>query len=494
MGSSRKPGSIGLSGQPEDLNDGTMIRALSPRPTPTGSDPASTGGRHRSTSLTTVPSKPARRRTAASTLHVLRQGSRGSEVRKLQQQLNARLTPSPELAVDGIFGPLTRQAILHYQQGVHIPADGVADKQTWYHLLKGDEASILRLASAGPPPALASPRASGSTAPAAPPRTQSENIWEWPLQRKMLAVLQRVPSRLPGKARDEFEALLQIENLALSLAIIAGFCLLGGGSALVFGVVILGLEMTMSLASTLQRAALAATEDELNDAADELAYIVLAIGVAALIKGVGRIAKGVKSLGGDETDRAAEVRLKPVPPGETSQPKLAPAIPTRSSAQVSGLDKGLSDRIRAMEKGTRPDPNTYMTDEQIRWHASEFAGGASRLMLKGNLDKYGPAQRDGTAFFIPKKDVDRLLGESKGDKRALEKALGLPDHMLDADQLVRIDVQNTKAVNLRIPSGNEAGANSHWLPGGKLPEGHPEAVVDLRGAPKGTWTVKPIDP
>lgn len=351
MGSSRKPGPIGISGQPEDLNDGTMIRALSPRPTPTGIDPASTGGRHRSTSLTTVPSKPVRRRTAASTLHVLRQGSRGSEVRKLQQQLNARLTPSPELAVDGIFGPLTRQAILHYQQGVHIPADGVADKQTWYHLLKGDEATILRLASAGPPPALASPRASGSTAPAAPPRTPSENIWEWPLQRKMLAVLQRVPSRLPRKARDEFEALLQIENLALSLAIIAGFCLLGGGSALVFGVVILGLEMTTSLASTLQRAALAATEDELNDAADELAYIVLAIGVAALIKGVSRIAKGVKDEGKGGTTKA------------TSRLSQERVPSTRSSTQSAAADEPQSPRhplpAQSVTKLTKEDLSAW---------------------------------------------------------------------------------------------------------------------------------------
>jgi len=43
-----------------------------------------------------------------------------------------------------------------------------------------------------------------------------------------------------------------------------------------------------------------------------------------------------------------------------------------------------------------------------------------------------------------------------------------------------------------MPSGNEAGANSQWLPGGKLPEGNFEAVVDLQGAPKGTWTATPI--
>ena len=36
MGGSRTPGPIGLSGEARDLNDGTMIRALSPRPGPIG--------------------------------------------------------------------------------------------------------------------------------------------------------------------------------------------------------------------------------------------------------------------------------------------------------------------------------------------------------------------------------------------------------------------------------------------------------------------------
>jgi len=31
---------------------------------------------------------------------------------------------------------------------------------------------------------------------------------------------------------------------------------------------------------------------------------------------------------------------------------------------------------------------------------------------------------------------------------------------------------------LRMPSGNEAGANDQWLPGGLLPDGMPEAVID----------------
>src|SRR3982751_6802523 len=105
MAGLRKPGPIGLSGEAEDLNDGTMIRALAPRPGPIGTDPISTRGHHRPASLTSIPPRAARRKTSTAAVQVLRQGSRGSEVQKLQRQLNVRLAPSPNLAVDGIFGP-----------------------------------------------------------------------------------------------------------------------------------------------------------------------------------------------------------------------------------------------------------------------------------------------------------------------------------------------------------------------------------------------------
>ncbi|WP_176212636.1 hypothetical protein [Clostridium acidisoli] len=34
-------------------------------------------------------------------------------------------------------------------------------------------------------------------------------------------------------------------------------------------------------------------------------------------------------------------------------------------------------------------------------------------------------------------------------------------------------------LNLRIPSGNEADAKSHWLPGGFTDDGIPEAILYL---------------
>jgi hypothetical protein len=53
-----------------------------------------------------------------------------------------------------------------------------------------------------------------------------------------------------------------------------------------------------------------------------------------------------------------------------------------------------------------------------------------------------------------------------GDRRTLEQALGLPDGYFDAEGVVRVDVLDPNSYDLRIPSGNEAGTNDQWIPGG----------------------------
>lgn len=134
--------------------------------------------------------------------------------------------------------------------------------------------------------------------------------------------------------------------------------------------------------------------------------------------------------------------------------------------------------ILAMPKASRPDAAEYLEPAYVSDHLAQFDKGASRFMTKANLDKYGIGQRDGTSFIVPKHEADQLLARTNGDKRALEKALGLPDNALETSTLVRIDIPAPRDLNLRIPSGREAGANEFWIPGGKLPDGSSEAVID----------------
>src|SRR5262245_32267390 len=102
MAGSRKPGPLGLNPEGQDLNDGTMIRGLSPRPGPVGTQAPSTAGALGQPSAPAATTRASGKKTLEVNLRVLRQGSRGLEVQKLQRQLNTRLTPSPRLAIDGV--------------------------------------------------------------------------------------------------------------------------------------------------------------------------------------------------------------------------------------------------------------------------------------------------------------------------------------------------------------------------------------------------------
>jgi hypothetical protein len=153
------------------------------------------------------------------------------------------------------------------------------------------------------------------------------------------------------------------------------------------------------------------------------------------------------------------------------------------------------EEIRRMAPRDRPDPSEYLPSEYIQKHLANFDQGAARFTTKRKLDTFGPANTDGKTFVMPAAEADDLFKSVNGDKRAIEKALGLKANELDGDVLVRIDVPNPKKVNVAMPSGKERSANENWLPGGKVPGGNNEAVVDLGGVPLGPdgWMFKTIN-
>ncbi|MEM8680728.1 MAG: serine hydrolase [Planctomycetota bacterium] len=58
-------------------------------------------------------------------------GADGELVEALQRTLNARLEPSPQLGVDGDFGPATRAAVIQFQAANALPESGVVNEQMW---------------------------------------------------------------------------------------------------------------------------------------------------------------------------------------------------------------------------------------------------------------------------------------------------------------------------------------------------------------------------
>lgn len=152
----------------------------------------------------------------------------------------------------------------------------------------------------------------------------------------------------------------------------------------------------------------------------------------------------------------------------------------------SGLSPSKINEIVSIPKGNRPDPASYLSKTYIDAHLAQFDDGASIIMtreqyityVKGNPNIGIPS--DGTQFVMPKNFCDEIATNANGSISVYEKALGFDDgHFADGGGLIRIDIDNLAELNLRIPSGNEAGANSHWIPGGKTDGGVSEAVTDL---------------
>ena len=68
---------------------------------------------------------------AGTSLHpTIRYGSRSPAVEELQQKLN-QAGATPALAVDGIFGPLTRAAVVAFQRAQGLEPDGIVGPLTW---------------------------------------------------------------------------------------------------------------------------------------------------------------------------------------------------------------------------------------------------------------------------------------------------------------------------------------------------------------------------
>ena len=65
---------------------------------------------------------------------VLRIGATGKLVEQLQRTLNVVLDPTPALAVDGDFGPLTEAAVIRLQDVKKLAATGRVDEGTWLAL------------------------------------------------------------------------------------------------------------------------------------------------------------------------------------------------------------------------------------------------------------------------------------------------------------------------------------------------------------------------
>ena len=140
--------------------------------------------------------------------------------------------------------------------------------------------------------------------------------------------------------------------------------------------------------------------------------------------------------------------------------------------------------IISIPKGSRPAVSTYLDEKYIAKHLQRFEDGGSFVMTRDQYNQFVRGKDfigcpDNTQFIAPKEYMDKIALKANGDISVFEKMLGFdPEHFSKGHGLVRIDIKDPYSLNLRIPTGNEMGANSHWIPGGYTDGGTAEAIVD----------------
>lgn len=133
-----------------------------------------------------------------------------------------------------------------------------------------------------------------------------------------------------------------------------------------------------------------------------------------------------------------------------------------------------------VRKPNRPDPSTYLSKTTINKHLAAFRNEPCLFITRQaftNFCKNGIGRKDGQ-FLVTKETGDRIetLLSKQSTFSAGEAELGIPDGAWANQEIIRVTVNDIP--NLRMASGNEAGANKYWMPGGYLPNGLMEAVCD----------------
>ena len=144
-----------------------------------------------------------------------------------------------------------------------------------------------------------------------------------------------------------------------------------------------------------------------------------------------------------------------------------------------------NEPILQIPKGSRPDPKTYVNSEYLTKHFAEFDEGATVIQTESAYTHYSEANGfvgvpdDNTLFVMPTKYADKVIKNSNGNINYIEEKLGFPKgYFKYGGGLVRIDIEDLSDLDLRLPSGNETGANPLWIPGGETSGGVPEAILN----------------
>ncbi len=415
MAAWRKPGPIGTDGEVVDVNDGTLVRNLSPLPGACGHQ-ATAGATHEQISF-------HRQRQSRKGLPILREGVSGPHVRWAQILLNQHGAANPPLRVDGAFGPQTLTAVRGFQRGSSLSPDGVVGMQTWVKLVVGASPQVSRGRhdfSAHKPELAAQPG--------------TVSVADWPLTQRFEKVLRLAPQHMAPELATQFRAMLTPGNIAIAAGTLAvwavsqafgvgevvdAILLFVGAAFIGLGIFKAGEDLGDCLVSTLHAQGL----PDLDRAADYLAQAVVILGVttffALLAKMAGSLARGggaAEEEAAGSSGSAAAGDAAPKPPSTPQPPK--PRVAEERPAPIKSPTESQLDAMYAKAPAAKGE-----IDALAARIATETGGKVAKAPLKGRERALEKAINDYGGDATRIKDIARNTIVVEADQ--YDKAIAL---------------------------------------------------------------------
>jgi len=294
---SRYPNPLGSHNNLLVIDEGTSARTASPKPSPVGPPP----------SRSPKPHGYRRISSSGGRIPTLSKGVQGDYVRWLQILLNLHYASKPPLKPDGYFGPKTLEAVLKFQHGSGLKADGVVGLKTWTKV----QLIQAELPQSEPEGAATQHYVAQVQAPAAP---APPSIADWSLTRRFLEVVTvLVPRHLGPELAAQFRAMLTPKNIAILVATLTAWAVshaFGVGEAVdliltVVGVIFMGMAVFKAgrdIGECLVITVDAKEYSDLDKAGDRLAEAIVIIGVVAFFALIARVAAKLRRSGGVPED------------------------------------------------------------------------------------------------------------------------------------------------------------------------------------------------
>jgi peptidoglycan hydrolase-like protein with peptidoglycan-binding domain len=304
-----------------------------------------------------------------------RRGDSGPLVRKLQRLLYER--GHSELNTDGVFGPATLDAVLKYQRGAGLAADGLVGHRTL--------ASLQNSTPTGRPMAPAAPAARSLARP-------MDDVHQWPAEKIVFEVFKRAGTKLPSTMLAQWNAFATKDNAKWMLGIVAVGAIVQfiPGAGEIFDGAMVGLflvtagpaafEGGQELGRFLLAITGAATEPDIDTAAEHLARAVTLLGVTAVLTWLQRRAvRGAGARGAPET---------------AESPRSTPETPPEPKARLPSkpADTPESTRPVASEINQAREANWKRPDGRTWWPPNDGAAGPSTevVLREGTpIDRFG---------------------------------------------------------------------------------------------------------